>query len=133
MFACNHVSVSVAQLLFHVFFFFFHHIFQQFPFQRKTSKPLLCSINGLCKSIGFEIALLCDIRYAEEKALFGFSNRQLGIPLLNDGPKRLSKLIGLSKAIEFLVLDRQINSQEAADLGIVTAVVQDGTGTLNTH
>lgn len=71
---------------------------------------------------------MCDIRYAEEKAFFGFSNRRLGIPLMNDGPNRLAKLIGLSKAIEFISMDRQISSQEALDLGIVNAVVQDGTG-----
>lgn len=90
---------------------------------------MLCSISGLCKSIGFEIALMCDARYAEEKAVFGFSNRHLGIPLLNNGPKRLAQLIGLSKATEFLVMDRQIDAREAEDLGIVNAVVQDGTGT----
>lgn len=90
---------------------------------------MLCSISGLCKSIGFEIALLCDLRYAEEKAVFGFNNRQLGIPLLNNGPKQLTKLVGLTKATEFLVMDRQISAQEAEDLGIVNSVVQDGTGT----
>lgn len=73
---------------------------------------------------------MCDVRYAEEKAVFGFGNRQLGIPLLNNGPKQLAKLIGLSKATEFLVLDRQISAQEAEDLAIVNAVVQDGTGTV---
>lgn len=82
----------------------------------------------MCKAIGFEIALMCDIRYAEEKSCFSFSNRQLGIPLLNGGPNKLAKLIGTSKATEFLILDKQISSSEAADLGIVNGVVQDGTG-----
>lgn len=89
---------------------------------------MLCSVSGQCKAIGFEIALMCDVRYAEDNSSFGFSNRQLGIPLLNDGPNKLAKLIGLSKATDFLVLDRQINSNEAADLGIVNGVVKDGTG-----
>lgn len=77
---------------------------------------------------------MCDMRYAEDNTVFGFGNRAFGIPLLNDGPNRLAKLIGLSKAMEFLVLDRQINSEEAVDLGIVMGAVKDGTGTkLKTH
>ncbi|XP_031631735.1 uncharacterized protein LOC116345998 [Contarinia nasturtii] len=98
-----------------------------FPFRRKTAKPLLCSISGSCKSIGFEIALMCDVRYAEEKAFFCFNNRHQGIPLLNDGPKQLAKLIGLSKTMEFLLMDRQVNAEEALELGIVREVVADGT------
>lgn len=99
-----------------------------FPFVRKTTKPILCSISGLCKSIGFEIALKCDIRYVEENAVLGFQNRQLGIPLMNNGPQRLVKLIGLSKAIDFLAMGRLIEAKQAVELGIATSMVQDGTG-----
>lgn len=72
---------------------------------------------------------MCDMRYADDNTIFGFGNRAFGIPLLNDGPNRLAKLIGLSKAVEFITLDRQINSEEAVDLGIVMGAVKDGTGT----
>lgn len=64
----------------------------------------------------------------EEKTFLGFQNRQFGIPLLNNGPQRLADLIGLSKAIEFLLLDRLIGAREAVELGIANSVVQDGTG-----
>lgn len=73
---------------------------------------------------------MCDIRYAEKRSFYEFSNRRFGIPLLNEGPERLAKLIGHSKAIDFLFMDKQINSQEAIDLGIVNEIVQDGTGTV---
>lgn len=71
---------------------------------------------------------MCDIRYVEEKSFLGFNNQKLGIPLLNDGPKRLANLIGVPKAIDFVIMDRQMNAQEAADLGIANGIVQDGTG-----
>lgn len=102
--------------------------FSQLPFRRKTGKPFLCSISGMCRSIGFEISLMCDIRYAEEKSVFTFNNRQYGIPLLNDGPKRLGQLIGVPNAVSFLTLDQQINADEAANMGIIYEVVKDGTG-----
>lgn len=100
----------------------------QFPYQRKTAKPILCSVSGACKSIGFEIALMCDMRFVEEKAMFGFSNRQLGIPLLANGSKLLASLIGRSKAIEITLIEREITADDAVDLGIASYVVQDGTG-----
>lgn len=73
---------------------------------------------------------MCDIRYVEEKSVLGFDNRKLGIPLFNEGPKRLANLIGNGKAIDFLMMDRQILAHEAVDLGIANGVVQDGTGTI---
>lgn len=73
---------------------------------------------------------MCDIRYADDNSSFGFSNRQLGIPLLNNGPKRLAQIIGHSEIIKFLILDQQINSQDAVGMGIINGVVADGTGTV---
>lgn len=67
----------------------------------------------------------------EEKAVLGFQNRRLGIPLFNDGPRQLANLIGSSKAIDFLIMDRLIDAHEAVNLGIANSVVQDGTGTVN--
>lgn len=71
---------------------------------------------------------MCDIRYVEEKSVLGFDNRELGIPLLNDGPKNLAKLVGMKKAIDILMMNRQITADEAVDLGIANGMVQDGTG-----
>lgn len=88
----------------------------------------MCSISGLCKSIGFEIALMCDIRIAEEKSVLSFGSRQYGLPLMNEGPKNLAKIIGTSMATDFLLMGRQINADEAQELGIVREIVADGTG-----
>lgn len=119
---------SINDIYYFTGFILFHY--KQLPFRRKSCKPFLCSISGQCKSIGFEIALMCDIRYVEEKSILGFDNRKLGIPLVNEGPKRLANLIGISKAIDCLLMDRQITAHEAVDLGIANGVVQDGTGTI---
>lgn len=76
---------------------------------------------------------MCDIRYVENKTVLGFANRQLGTPLLNGGPKRLAKLIGLSKALEFALMERDITSHEAVELNIANLAVQDGTGSTSTQ
>lgn len=68
------------------------------------------------------------MRFVEEKAMFGFSNRQLGIPLLANGSKLLANLIGRSKATEVTLIEREITADDADELGIANYVVQDGTG-----
>lgn len=47
---------------------------------------------------------------------------------MNNGPQQLVKLIGLSKAIDFLAMDRLIEAKQAVELGIATSMVQNGTG-----
>lgn len=88
----------------------------------------MCGIVGQCKSIGLEIALMCDVRVIEDNAVIGFANRKLGIPLLNDGPKRLANLIGVQRAAETICFDHDINAQDAADMGIAMGPVKNGTG-----
>lgn len=74
---------------------------------------------------------MCDLRYIEENAVLGFSNRKLGAPLLNDGPKRLAHLIGLSRAMDIILFDKDIEAQNAADMGIAFGPVKNGTGNFN--
>lgn len=71
---------------------------------------------------------MCDLRYIEDNAVLSFSNRKLGIPLLNDGPKRLAQLIGRSRAIDVLLFDHDIDAISAVDMGIAIGPVKNGTG-----
>lgn len=71
---------------------------------------------------------MCDLRYIEDNAVLGFTNRKLGVPLLNDGPKRLAHLIGMSHAMDMILFDHEINAQSAVDMGIAIGPVKNGTG-----
>lgn len=94
--------------------------FFQFPYERKTTKPILCGISGLCKSIGFEIALMCDIRIVEEDATFGFTNPDLCIPHMANGPRMCADLIGRLETINLLLTPSKIiDCNEASRLGLV--------------
>lgn len=70
---------------------------------------------------------MCDIRFVEESAVLQFSNRHLGIPLVNGGSQRLAQLIGVSRAIDLALTGREIKAKEAYDFGVATAIRPDGT------
>ncbi len=86
-------------------------------------KPLIAAINGPCAGLGFVIAMLCDMRFASETAIFttAFANRGLiaehGISWI------LPRLIGPSRALDLLWSGRRFDAAEAADLGVVNRVI----------
>lgn len=72
---------------------------------------------------------MCDLRYIEVKTIFSFSNRHIGFPLLNNGPSRLAKYVGLLKATEIILRDKEITAVEALQMGLANEMIPDGTGT----
>ncbi len=86
-------------------------------------KPLIAAINGPCAGLGFVIAMLCDMRFASETAVFttAFANRGLiaehGVSWI------LPRLIGPSRALDLLWSGRRFDAAEAADLGVVNRVI----------
>lgn len=62
------------------------------------------------------------------KTIFSFSNRNMGIPLMNNGPLQLAKCIGLTKAMEITLIDKEINASEAIECGLANEISADGTG-----
>lgn len=87
---------------------------------------MICCISGYCMSLALELALMCDIRIVEESAVMQFSNRQLGIPLVNGGPQRLSQLVGASRAADLLLTNRELKAKEAHEIGLASYVAMDG-------
>lgn len=69
---------------------------------------------------------MCDIRIVEESAVMQFSNRQLGIPLVNDGVQRLAQLVGVSRATDITLTGREVNAKEAQEIGLASCVITDG-------
>lgn len=88
---------------------------------------MICCISGYCLSLALELALMCDIRIVEESAAMQFSNRQLGIPLLNGGTQRLVQLVGISRAADLTLTGREFDANEAHKIGLTSYVVKDGT------
>jgi enoyl-CoA hydratase len=84
---------------------------------------VIAAINGPALAGGLDLATLCDIRIASEKASFGHPEIKLGVPPLFTP---LRWLIGDGRARELCLTGRRIDAKEAAAIGLVTAVVAPG-------
>lgn len=90
-------------------------------------KPVIAAINGLAMGGGFELTLACDIRVAEEGAYqVGLPEITVGILPGAGGTQRLSRLVGLGRALEMTLRGRTVSPQEARDLGIVQILAPAG-------
>jgi enoyl-CoA hydratase/carnithine racemase len=84
--------------------------------------PVIAAINGFCLGAGLELALGCDIRLADETAVFSIPEVQLGIIPDGGGTQRLPKIVGVGKAKELIYTGRRIDAQEALRIGLVEHV-----------
>jgi enoyl-CoA hydratase len=69
------------------------------------------------------MALCCDIRIASEDAKFGLPEVGLGIIPAAGGTQTLPRAIGMTKALEMLLANRWLSSEEAHSTGLVNQVV----------
>lgn len=88
-------------------------------------QPTIAAINGYALGGGFELALVCDFRYAVKTAIMGLTEVSWAIIPGAGGTQRLSRLIGTSKAKELILTARKINAEQAFDLGILNKVVDE--------
>ena len=74
------------------------------PTRMALSKPLIAAINGYAVAGGLELALLADLRVADEDAVFGVFCRRWGVPLIDGGTVRLPRLVGMGRALDMICL-----------------------------
>jgi enoyl-CoA hydratase len=91
-----------------------------------VSKPTIAAVAGYCVAGGLEIACWCDLRIADETAVFGCFERRFGVPLLDGGTQRLPHIIGLGRALEMILTGRPVPAKEALAIGLVNQVVPPG-------
>ncbi len=90
------------------------------------TKPTIAAISGYCVAGGLEIACWCDLRIADETAIFGCFERRFGVPLVDGGTQRLPRIVGLGRSLEMILTGRPVNAQEALDFGLVNELVKPG-------
>jgi len=90
------------------------------------SKPVIAAVPGYAVAGGLELACWCDLRVAEESAVFGVFCRRFGVPLIDGGTIRLARMIGQSRALDLILTGRPVPAGEALQMGLVNRVVPDG-------
>lgn len=96
------------------------------PTRLRLSKPVIAAVAGHAVAGGLELALWCDLRVAEQDAVFGVFCRRWGVPLVDGGTVRLPRLIGTSRAMDMILTGRPVTAQEAAEMGLANRVVPTG-------
>merc|ERR1712000_88108 len=75
-------------------------------------KPILAAVEGMALGGGFEVALMCDIIFASNTARFGLPEVSIGLLPGAGGTQRLTNAVGKFKAMQVILLGKQIEAPE---------------------
>lgn len=89
----------------------------------KCNKPVIAAINGYCLGGGIELALVCDLRIASEKASFGLPEAKLGVIPSYGGTQRLTRLCGAALAKDLCFTCRRMPAEEALTWHLINRLV----------
>src|SRR6266849_3037654 len=89
-------------------------------------KPVIAAMNGHALGGGCEIAMACHLRLLKETARMGQTETNLGIIPGFGGTQRMPRLIGRTKALEFMLLGTQVPAAECLALGLVNRLTKEG-------
>lgn len=92
---------------------------------RNTPFPVIARINGYCLGAGMEVAAICDIVVAEEKAQFSMPEVRIGVPSVIEAAI-LPKILGIGLTRDLLMTGRTMHSEEAHRVGFVQRLAKNG-------
>ena len=95
----------------------------QWKLLRMYAKPTIAMVNGWCFGGAFSPLVACDLAIAAEKAVFGLSEINWGIPPGNLVSKAVADTMGQRKALEYIMTGDTFTGVQAAEMGLVNRAV----------
>lgn len=96
------------------------------PTRMLLSKPVIAAVEGFAVAGGIELAAWCDLRVAASDAVFGVYCRRWGVPLVDGGTIRLTRLLGTSHAMDLILTGRGVSGDEAQRMGLANRLTAPG-------
>jgi enoyl-CoA hydratase/carnithine racemase len=89
---------------------------------RRSPKPVVCAVNGLCQGGGLVMAMVADVSVASDRSTFRAPELFRGIADTNYA-QLLPRQVGPARARDMLMTGRTVTAAEAEDWGLVARVV----------
>jgi 2-(1,2-epoxy-1,2-dihydrophenyl)acetyl-CoA isomerase len=91
----------------------------------RMDAPVVATVHGAAAGAGMSLACACDLVVAAESARFSMAYTNAGLTPDGSSTYYLPRLVGLKRAMELTLTNRELSAQEALEWGIVTRVVAD--------
>ncbi|MCO5089513.1 enoyl-CoA hydratase-related protein [Bosea sp. (in: a-proteobacteria)] len=95
------------------------------PFMDTLTKPIVAGLHGATMGGGLEIALACHYRIALAGTRLALPEVKLGILPGAGGAPRVTRLIGVERALDFLAFGEPVSAEEVLAIGLVDEVAAD--------
>lgn len=102
------------------------HVNRLIPTLLETQTPVVTSVKGWCIGLGMNLALASDFVVAADDARFWAPFVEAGFTPDSGGSWLVTRLVGVARAKEMLMLGRKIEGAQAADWGLIHRAVPAG-------
>jgi enoyl-CoA hydratase/carnithine racemase len=90
----------------------------------RCSKPTIAAISGFCMGGGMGVAAVCDLRMAQEGAVFGIPAGRLGVGYPPAAMQYVVAAVGAQRAFDLFFTARRLTAQEALDIGFLARLIE---------